>query len=178
MRGLVTGRFQPFHKGHLSAMREALGRCDELVIVIGSAEESHTARNPLTASERFQMILSSLTPEERARVHIVPVRDINRYSLWVQHVESYVPPFDVVYSNNDLTRALFSDAGYAVEKTKAYGQGKYSGAEIRARIADGRKWQNLVPEPVVGIIESLDLRERLLNSGACARRDGGAKHAR
>lgn len=178
MRGLVTGRFQPFHKGHLSAIREVLGKCEELVIVIGSAEESHTSRNPLTASERFQMILSSLEPDERARVHIVPVRDINRYSLWVEHVESYVPPFDVVFSNNALTRSLFSEAGYSVEGTKAYSPGKYSGVEIRARIADGRKWEHLVPGPVVSIIESLDLRKRLRDSGACTSRDGGAKGAR
>ncbi|HUS56878.1 MAG TPA: nicotinamide-nucleotide adenylyltransferase [Thermoplasmata archaeon] len=178
MRGLITGRFQPFHKGHLSVVMEVLGKCDELVIVIGSAEESHTARNPLTASERFQMILSSLAPDELARVHIIPVRDINRYALWVEHVESYVPPFDIVYSNNDLTRSLFSDAGYVVEKTKAYGPGKHSGAEIRRRITEGAKWKHLVPEPVVSIIESLELRQRLLDSGACSSRDGGADGAR
>ena len=165
MRGLVIGRFQPFHKGHLSVIREVLGQCDEVVVVIGSAEESHTATNPFTAGERYQMILSSLTPAERPRVHMIPIRDVNRYAAWVNHVESYVPPFDVVYSNSDLTRSLFSEAGYSVKKTKEYDMAKYSGTEIRRRIASGGKWQPLVPPPVVGIVEALDGKQRLLDAG-------------
>lgn len=165
MRGLVIGRFQPFHKGHLSVIREVLGDCDDVVVVIGSAEESHTATNPFTAGERYQMIQSSLTLEERARVHMIPIRDVNRYAAWVNHVESYVPPFDVVYSNSDLTRSLFSEAGYAVKKTRAYDMSRYSGTEIRRRIATGEKWQTLVPAPVAGMIEALDGRQRLLDAG-------------
>jgi nicotinamide-nucleotide adenylyltransferase len=165
MRGLVIGRFQPFHKGHLSVIREVLGECDDVVVVIGSAEESHTAANPFTAGERYQMIFSSLTPAERARVHMIPIRDVNRYAAWVNHVESYVPPFDVVYSNSDLTRSLFSEAGYTAKKTREYDMAKYSGTEIRCRIASGGKWRQLVPAPVAGIVEALDGRQRLLDAG-------------
>ena len=116
MRGLVIGRFQPLHKGHLAAIREALSACDDLVVVIGSAELSHTPENPFTAGERYQMMLSSLADDERPRMHIIPVRDVNRYAAWVSHVESYVPPFDVVFSNSDLTRSLFSQAGYQTDQ--------------------------------------------------------------
>ena len=139
MRGLLVGRFQPLHKGHLSVIREVLRKSDELIIVIGSAEEAHTDKNPFTAGERYQMILSSLTEEERRRVLIVPIRDVNRYSVWVNHVESYVPPFDEVYSNSDLTRSLFKQAGYAVHKTKAYNPKEYSATEVRRRIVAGEK---------------------------------------
>lgn len=166
VRGLVVGRFQPFHKGHLSVVREVLRQCDDMVLVIGSAEDSHTEMNPFTAGERYQMILSSLTESERARVHIIPVRDVNRYSVWVNHVESYVPRFDVVFSNSDLTRSLFSQAGYQVRRTKAYNPGTYSATEIRRRIVSGERWEHLVPEPVAGMLKSLDARRRLLDSGA------------
>ncbi|MCU0852330.1 MAG: nicotinamide-nucleotide adenylyltransferase [Thermoplasmata archaeon] len=166
MRGLVVGRFQPFHKGHLSVIKEALRLCDEVIVVIGSAEESHTPNNPFTAGERFQMILASLTPEERKNVLIVPVRDVNRYSVWVNHLESYVPPFDIVFSNSGLTRSLFKQAGYQVRKTKAYNPGLYSATEIRRRIVAGQKWKSLVPEPVAHMIEALDGRQRLLDSGS------------
>lgn len=166
MRGLIVGRFQPLHLGHLSVIREVLRKCDDLVIVIGSAEESHTEKNPFTAGERYQMIISSLTPEERARVHIIPLRDVNRYSVWVNHVESYVPPFDVVYSNSDLTRSLFSQAGYEVSRTKAYNPRTYSATEIRKRIVSGQKWRHLVPREVASMLEGIDARRRLLDSGA------------
>lgn len=162
---MVLGRFQPFHKGHLSVIREVLSECDDLVVVIGSAEESHTVSNPFTAGERYQMILSCLEPDERPRVHIIPVRDINRYSAWVNHLESYAPPFEVVYSNSDLTRSLFADAGYKVRKTKAYSMRCYSGTEVRRRIvADGR-WKDLVPSPVATLVEALDGKQRLIDAG-------------
>ncbi|HDM88409.1 MAG TPA: nicotinamide-nucleotide adenylyltransferase, partial [Candidatus Bathyarchaeota archaeon] len=41
-RGLFIGRFQPPHLGHLHAIKQALEECDELIIVIGSSQYSHT----------------------------------------------------------------------------------------------------------------------------------------
>ncbi len=166
MRGLVVGRFQPFHRGHLAVIREVLGECDDLIVVIGSAEESHTEKNPFTAGERYQMIISSLGEDELARVHVIPVRDVNRYSVWVNHVESYVPPFDVVYSNSDLTRSLFSQAGYEVRKTEAYNPKSFSGTEIRRRIVSGERWESLVAGPVALFLVSLGAKRRLLDAGA------------
>jgi len=142
-----------------------LGKCDDIVVVIGSAEESHTLRNPFTAGERFQMILSCLTPDERPRVLIVPIRDVNRYSVWVNHIESYLPPFDIVFSNSDLTRSLFKQAGYEVRRTKAYNVKEYSATGIRRRIISGKRWTHLVPEPVARMLEAMDARQRLLDSG-------------
>ncbi len=165
MRGLIVGRFQPLHKGHLSVVREVLRQCDELIIVMGSAEESHTEKNPFTAGERYEMILSSLTDEERKRVVIVPIRDVNRYSVWVNHVESYVPPFDEVYSNSDLTKSLFEQAGYEVHRTKAYNPKQYSATEVRRRIVAGERWQHLVPEPVARFLDGVDAKQRLLDAG-------------
>lgn len=162
MRALMVGRFQPLHKGHLKAIVEVLAKCDELIIVIGSAEESHTSTNPLTAGERYQMLLSSLPEGEQGRIRIVPVRDVNRYSIWVNHIESYVPPFDTVFSNSPITRSLFSQVGYDVRKTVAYNPKLYSGAGIRRKIVDGAKWRHLVPEPVARILDELDIRDRLL----------------
>lgn len=161
MRALVVGRFQPFHRGHHKAVLEVLSECDDLVIVIGSAEESHTTSNPFTASERYQMILSSLTEDALSKVQIVPVRDVNRYAIWVDHIESYAPPFDVVFSNNTLTRSLFSQVGYEVRKTKTYNGKLYSGTEIRRRMLAGERWHHLVPPAVAAYAEELGVRARL-----------------
>jgi len=155
-----------------------LGKCDDLVIVIGSAEESHTEKNPFTAGERYQMIVSSLSPEERAKVHIIPVRDVNRYSVWVNHVESYVPPFDAVFSNSDLTRSLFGQAGYEVSRTKAYNPEKYSATAIRKRIASGQKWQHLVSRPVASFLDGIDAKQRLLDASPSPERKRSGCRAR
>jgi len=145
----------------LSAVLEVLSKCDDLVVVIGSAEESHTLANPFTASERYQMIISSLPEESLSRVHVIPVRDVNRFAIWVNHIESYVPPFDIVYSNSPITRSLFRQVGYDVRRTKAYNQKLYSGSEIRRRILAGERWRHLVPPAVASIVEGLDAKERL-----------------
>jgi nicotinamide-nucleotide adenylyltransferase len=174
----MVGRFQPFHKGHLAAIREALAKVDDLIVVIGSAEDSHTDKNPFTAGERFQMLLSSFTTEERARIIIIPIRDVNRFSVWVNHIESYVPPFDVVFSNSDLTRSLFSQAGYEVTATKAYNPKEYSATEVRRRIVSGDKWKQLVPEPVARMLEALDAKQRLLDAGMAKPRAKGGCRAR
>jgi len=54
-RGLVIGRFQPFHNGHLYLMQKALESCLEIVIGIGSSNiEDHN--NPFSAQIRRKMI--------------------------------------------------------------------------------------------------------------------------
>ena len=59
-RGLYVGRFQPFHLGHLRAIKAVLKEVDEIVIVIGSAQYSHNSNNPFTAGERLVMIRRAL----------------------------------------------------------------------------------------------------------------------
>jgi len=49
MRGLYIGRFQPYHLGHQAVLEKIAREMDEIIIVIGSAEASHTLENPFTA---------------------------------------------------------------------------------------------------------------------------------
>ena len=58
--GLYVGRFQPFHLGHLEAVRYILTQVDDLVIVVGSAQHSHTMEDPFTGGERITMIRLAL----------------------------------------------------------------------------------------------------------------------
>ena len=79
IRGIYIGRFQPFHKGHLYAVKEVLNEVDELIIGIGSAQESHTLENPFTAGERMLMIKSALAEAgvDSYKVYIVPIPDLS-----------------------------------------------------------------------------------------------------
>ena len=60
MRGLYIGRFQPYHLGHQAVLEEIAREVDEIVIVIGSAQESHGPENPFTSGERMEMIYAAL----------------------------------------------------------------------------------------------------------------------
>ncbi len=171
--GLVIGRFQPFHKGHLEVVRIIAEECDSVVVGIGSAQSSHTLENPFTAGERYLMISRSLRDDGVPDFSIVPVMDINRYSVWVSHVVSLVPPFQVVYSNNPLTRRLFSEAGYEVRASPLFSRDVYSGTEIRRRMIAGKGWRSLVPAAVVKVVEDIHGVQRMkeLCSSAPAARD-------
>ena len=59
-RALFVGRFQPFHLGHQEAILHILREHEEVIIVIGSAQNSHDINNPFTAGERITMIREAL----------------------------------------------------------------------------------------------------------------------
>jgi cytidyltransferase-related domain len=59
-RALFIGRFQPLHRGHEEVIKWLLGRHEEVVVAIGSANESFTPRNPFTVGERIEMLYSML----------------------------------------------------------------------------------------------------------------------
>ena len=60
IRGLMVGRFQPFHNGHLYLSNQILQECDELIIAIGSAQFNYIYKDPFTAGERVLMIHAAL----------------------------------------------------------------------------------------------------------------------
>ncbi len=157
MRGLFIGRFQPLHNGHVSIIESALKEVDELIAGIGSAEASNTTRDPFTAGERMEMVMAAGRELGwGARVIPVPLRDVNRYSIWVSHVLSLVPNFEIVYSNNPLTRRLFEEEGFEVRSTPLIDRGALSGAKVRERMANGSEWKDLVPSSVASLITELE----------------------
>ena len=58
--GLVCGRFQTFHKGHEKLVDTGLLLCDRLLILIGSAQESGTERNPFNINTRTKILKRDL----------------------------------------------------------------------------------------------------------------------
>ncbi len=153
---LIIGRFQPLHEGHMEVIRKVAGESDRTTIGIGSAQYSHTEQNPFTAGERYRMIAETLREEGISNFYIVPVEDLNRYSVWVSQVVSMCPRFSRVYSNNPYTRRLFSEAGYEVRDSPLYNREIYSGTEVRRRILMGEDWESLVPPAVARVIHDID----------------------
>ena len=162
-RGLFVGRFQPFHLGHLAAIKDVLKEVDELVIVIGSAQYSHNLNNPFTAGERLIMVRKALEEAgmDYSRVWVVPVPDVHLHMMWVSAVEGYTPSFSVVYSNEPLTRRLFVEAKYKVKPIRFHERKLYSSTEIRERMLKGESWEKLVPRSVAVFIKEIDAVNRL-----------------
>ncbi len=162
-RALFVGRFQPVHWGHVRALNWVFSKLDvdEVVVVIGSAQESHTLRNPFTAGERFEMLLR-VSRRIAGPLHIVPVMDISMNFVWVRYLEMLLPRFSVVVTRNPLVERLFGEYGYRVVGQPFYERGLYSATRIREMILRGDEgWRSLVPPEVLEYIEDIRGVERL-----------------
>ncbi|MBU1683343.1 nicotinamide-nucleotide adenylyltransferase [Patescibacteria group bacterium] len=140
--GLYTGRFQPFHLGHLSAVKQALNDVDFLYIGIGSAQYSHKEYNPFTADERKEMIEKALEENQipKDRYKIIPIPDIHDNTAWPGHVEALVPEFDIVFVGDDgLVKELFEKhTGIPVKIVNR--ELDISATKIREAIVNNEDW--------------------------------------
>lgn len=162
-RGLLIGRMQPVHKGHISVIKDTLEEVDELIIGIGSSDKSHTNSNPFTGGERILMLTKALREYniDPSRYYIIPLEDISCNSLWVGHVKMLTPPFNNVYSGNSLVQQLFEEENYPVTQPPLFNRTEYSGTEVRKRILNNGDWKALVPPSVAKVIEDIKGVERI-----------------
>ena len=108
---VLVGRFQPFHAAHVALLTRALALAPRCVIVVGSAFQARTPKNPFTWTERAEMIRQSLPVGERDRVTIVPMRDYYDETRWVTAVREAVT--SIIASHDTPSIALvghFKDA--------------------------------------------------------------------
>jgi len=161
-RGLYVGRFQPFHNGHMSVIESIVNtnEVDELIIGIGSADISHDIRHPFTAGERVLMITRSLDGLG-IPFYVIPLEDVKRNALWVAHVKSMVPPFNIVYTSNPLVVQLFTEAGIPVHSPPMHLRESLSGTSVRKKMLAGDSWKESVPQEVVSVINEVHGIERL-----------------
>jgi nicotinamide-nucleotide adenylyltransferase len=161
-RGLYVGRFQPFHNGHMQVIESIVKtrEVNELIIGIGSADTSHDLRHPFTAGERVLMITRSLNGLE-IPFYVIPLEDVRRNALWVAHVKSMVPPFDIVYSSNPLVIQLFKEAGIPVHSSPLYLRESLAGTVVRKKMLEGDTWRESVPPEVESVIAEVHGIERM-----------------
>ena len=161
--GLYVGRFQPFHLGHLQAITFILSRVDELIILVGSAQHSHTHENPFTAGERITMVKLALKEAkiDPAKYSIIPLPDAEFHKVWVAHLLSQTPEFQIAFTNEPLTARLLKEAKVPVERIPFFNRETFSSTEVRSRMADGSDWTSLTPKSIVAYLNSIDAVNRI-----------------
>jgi nicotinamide-nucleotide adenylyltransferase len=108
MDGLLIGRFQPFHLGHLDALHFALSKVDKLWIGLGSSNKPIQKNNPFSAKERKEMILTSIDDSMKQRIQIYFIPDLDNHIKWIELINTIIPKFDIIFTNDELTRHLYS----------------------------------------------------------------------
>jgi len=168
---LFVGRFQPFHLGHLSIIKMALEEHERVIIVIGSAEKNYLPSDPFTAGERYELIDESLkeTNISSERYSIIPVRNVNNYALWVNHINNHIPPYETLYTGSSIVKACYEGKYSKRNKTENIGPKiiniernlPISGTKIRNSILADQEWENMVSPAVVKLLKEWDSIDRL-----------------
>lgn len=84
---VCIGRYEPLHKGHINNIQQAKELGDKVVILLGSAFQPRTIKNPFTYEERKQ-ILTDVFGDD---IICVPIRDyLYQEHMWMQEVQEAV----------------------------------------------------------------------------------------
>ena len=161
MNGLLIGRFQPFHLGHLKALQFALCKVDKLWLGLGSSNKPIEKNNPFSADERKKMILSSIDDAMKSKIVIYFIPDVDNHVKWIEQIDTIVPNFDIVFSNDPLTNHLYSKRTVQVVSIPFLKRDQLSGTRIRDLIKSDQKWDALVPSGTELILKNLDVANRL-----------------
>jgi nicotinamide-nucleotide adenylyltransferase len=163
MNGLLIGRFQPFHLGHLEALQFALSKVDKLWVGLGSSNRPVEKNNPFTAEQRKEMILSSIDDSMKEKISIYFIPDLDNHMKWVEKIDTIVPKFDIIFSNDDLTKHLYSKRNIQVLSIPFLNRESLSGTNIRDLIISDQKWNNFVPDGTRNFLEKTGAKEHLKN---------------
>jgi cytidyltransferase-like protein len=165
-RGMIHGRFQPFHNGHLEYLRGAADRSDEVWVGITNPdparikpEPSDPLRhlpesNPYSYAERLLMVKAAAADLELdpRRVHVIPF-PVNEPELWPAYVPHGTTQYLRLFSDWGGTKLeRLRAAGYQVVVLDEGAEKGISGADVRAAMREGREWDRLVPPGVARVV--------------------------
>jgi cytidyltransferase-like protein len=164
--GMIHGRFQPFHNGHLEYLLGAAARSEMVFVGITNPDPSRIKEepsdplrhlpesNPFSYVERLLMV-QAVADDEGIRTHVIPF-PVNEPELWDAYVPRGVTQYLRLFSDWGGTKLdRMREAGYEVEILDQGAEKQLSGADVRAAMREGTDWESLVPPAVARVIKSL-----------------------
>ncbi len=175
-RGMIHGRFQPFHNGHLEYLRGAVERSDEVFVGITNPDPARIKpeaadplrhlpeSNPYSYVERLLMVKAAAADVgiDAGRLHVIPF-PVNEPELWDAYVPRDVVQFIRLFSDWGGTKLeRLREAGYEVVVLDEGAEKELSGADVRAAIREGGDWERLVPRGVATVLKGIEGAVRVL----------------
>jgi bifunctional NMN adenylyltransferase/nudix hydrolase len=136
--GMYMGRFGLFHNGHCNVARSTLAVCDRLLIIVGSAQEKGTIRNPFDVQTRIEMIREVFPNKEQ--VIIKPLEDMTNENdicpEWGEYLINHAKNFgqkmpELMAYGNDESRSHWFSKAYWTELIFPRESYPYSGTQGR-----------------------------------------------
>ena len=153
--GLVIGRFDPVHIGHNKLINESLKRCERTLVLVGSAQESGTLRNPLPLSMRIRLIRQSHPGIPEQALLIKGINDLknelNNDFSWGDFVKSevirHLGVFTdlIIYGNDPVKRTWFDPEEIPKTYELFVPRDKTSGTYVRGLIVinNEKEWKKV-----------------------------------
>jgi nicotinamide-nucleotide adenylyltransferase len=91
----------------------------------------------------------------------MPLPDAEFHTVWVAHLLSQTPEFQVAFTNDPLTGRLLKEEGVRVEKIPFFRRDAYTATEVRRRMSNGGDWEALLPKSVALYLKKVGGVERL-----------------
>jgi len=170
--GVVIGRFQPVHRGHLQAvLKPAFEHSDHVLILFGSANRAPSPKDPFDPETRFRLMLAALTDagvDLGGDVPKVQWRALDDFAysedLWLEQTQRLVGEYQrslATVLGREVKVTLF---GARKDRTSYYVNGfpqwdlhlgepervgEFSATRVRELLYEGDEaWRDLVPEVV------------------------------
>jgi len=174
--GVIHGRFQVLHIGHMEYLLAGKKRCEYLLIGITNPDVSMTRftkanphrsssiANPLSYYERFRMITEAMIEAgvKRNEFDIVPF-PINYPELLFNYVPKNAKFYMTIYDEWSIEKLnLLKSLGCDIDImwTRTNDEKVASGTQVRKCIIHDEPWQHLVPRSVYNYVvnNGLDIR--------------------
>ena len=151
--GILVGRFQTLHAGHVMMINKAIELCGEVGLFVGSSQESGTENNPFSYEIRKKMLKKVFG----RKLKIYPLIDIHvgNYSGWGEYVlKNVVEKFgrspDLLISGKEERRINWFDgvSGLTISELYIPKLIDISASEMRGFLAQGDEssWKQYSPE--------------------------------
>ena len=158
----MLARFQPLHNGHKSIIDKMIKESDNITIILGSAQESCTKKNPLNVEQRQELIENLYGKKDN--IKILSLDDIDcDLDFWYKHVLNFlkekVPEFGFpdAYYCGDMENGKYYDKGEfkieIIKRENQKGLKKISATEIREMIQNhDDNWKKYIPKENLNLI--------------------------
>jgi nicotinamide-nucleotide adenylyltransferase len=107
------------------------------------------------------MILASIDESMKSRIQIYFIPDLENHIKWIKLIDTLVPKFGVIFTNDELTKHLYSKRDVEVLSIPFVNRDVLSGTNIRDLIISDQKWGDLVPEGTRNLLNKINAKERL-----------------
>lgn len=173
--GVIHGRFQPLHIGHMEYLLAGKSRCQLLVVGISNPDpwqtkaevtdpgRSESIANPCTYYERYLMLEKALIEAGVAKDHF---RIIPFPHSFPDRLPYYLPPRAEYYLSiydawGEAKLKRFTGLGLKTEVLWRRAHKITTGTAIRQLIAQDGPWQQLVPKAVAHVITDCQVDQRI-----------------